>query len=56
MTIKSMIINELPLTIDWMIDNALLQTNLDSISEQIPRPCGKLLWKMTDNLTLYVDR
>ncbi len=43
MTIISMIINELPLTIDWMIDNALLQTILDSILEQIPRPCGELL-------------
>jgi hypothetical protein len=43
MIIKSMIINELSFTNEWMIENALLQTILDFISEKIPRPCGEIL-------------
>jgi len=33
-----MITSELPLTIEWIIENALLQKNLNFISKQIIRP------------------
>jgi len=38
MITKSMITSELPLTIEWIIENALLQKNLNFISKQIIRP------------------
>ncbi len=38
MKAKSMIIGELPLIIEWMIENALLQTILNFILDQKIRP------------------
>jgi hypothetical protein len=38
MITKSMIIGELPLTIEWMIENTLLPTILNFILKQIIRP------------------
>ncbi len=48
-----MIIGKLPFIIEWMIDNTLLQTNLDSISEQITRP-----WQIIqdDNQFMWIVR
>jgi hypothetical protein len=51
MTNISLIIGKLPVTIQCMIENALLHSILDTISKQIEQPYGEFL-KMIIDLTL----
>jgi hypothetical protein len=53
MTTRALISNEIPLTIECMIENALLHSILDTIFEK-NYDHGEL-FKMTVDLTFYVD-